>query len=409
MVQYSSLGKYFLYFTLFCAALNDMLRIPGTTVTLFRMIVVFSVLYCLKINWVSFKYFFWLVIILLINIFQSMTYADMNTYGIEFSIEIFLWNSYFYFCIVSIVVIMDTLAYKDECFVKRCGSLVFWLAYIYLLFLWMILIVPDAYTILTSYNVLSNMNNIGAYIAVIYSIFLYKAINDKDFKSLLFCVMSLLVLILLGRKLVTTGILIETVYIFLISDKYNAKVIWWGVGGVFCYVFIYFFDYELIEKIYKMLDVVITTAEYIYDEHVYEKIQTSQTFRVGVFVYGIQEIINSNFVGIGIGNTAYLLRMLMPMGDYMLKGDGAVSSHNFVIQLVLEFGFIAILFGSFVAKKVLNVLMEEKKNIFHYTFISIMLSIWIWLLAPSGFYTVYYVYIVLGYIILAMNRCKNQQ
>ena len=404
MLRYS-FSTMLLYMTLISAALNDLLRIPDTQISLFRIMMVFSVIYCLNVNSKCRKYMIVLLVLLLINIVQAINYSEMNNYGLGFSLDVFLFNAFFYCCIVAVIMVISTLANQDNNFEVNGLKIIKNISYFYVLILFVVLLDSNVYSQLTSHKILTNMNDISASVAAVYPIFLYEALKEKDVRSIAFCIISFFVVCFLGRKLATAGMVVEIIAMFLYigSFKLTIKACWGILLFSFIGTIIYLLDFGFFTKISNILDIVMMSADYIWDGHVFTKVDDSMSFRVSTFIYGAQEIVNSNFMGIGMGNAAYLLRDIMPMGDYMMKGDGAVSTHNFIIQLLLEFGFVAIVFFVMWLRYVLRLIKIKIKGKLTCAFITMSTGVWLWGLAPSGFYTTYYIHIIFLYIIFALK------
>ena len=351
------------------------------------------------------KYLGILIVLLLINIGQALIYTENSAYRISFSWEIYLFNAYFYFCIVSVLMIVSTLSKNDDRFSVNMDSLIRKLAYIFCVILYVFLLSPGTYDFLFSHNVLTNINDIVACIAAVYSLFLTDAIQKKDLNGIAFCMLSFVGIVIAGRKLALAGILLELLYVLIsvAPRRITVTKILWGLIGFVMASIICVCNWEMIGKIYEYINTIILAGEYVIDGRIYEKINSSMAFRVSVIIYGIEEMANSMCLGIGIGNTAYLLREMMPMGNYMMKGDGAVSTHNFIIQLVLEWGYVALIFGLAWVRYVVKLLSIREKSKFHHVFICMSISVVIWGLAPSGFYTIYFVYIMFFYIIFKLR------
>lgn len=396
-----NLGIVFLYLTLFAASFNDILRIPNTTITLFRSLVFLAVGYCLWVNRDSFKYILIFCVIVGINFIQSVYYSETNLYGLEFSWSVFLENAYLFFCIFSVIMIVVTLMKVQEDGGQLCMQFLKIIACLYLMILYSIILTPDFYDYLVSLNMITNRNDLAAYVAVILPVYLYEALGQKKLISIVWCVLAFLCIGMLGRKLVMFGMLIEAFVIFLVLKKSWKNILTVFACVVAVLLFNAFTDTINFQYIFLKLE---NGLMGIVGMKSYNVIADSESYRVAVFDYGMEEIINTKLLGVGIGNAPRLIPLMMPLGsDFMYKGDGSVVSvHNFIIQMLLEFGFLALLAALYVVRYTIT-LIRRKSTGFQYIYLSVLTGIWIWGLAPSGYYTLYYCYIVLTYVV-CMNR-----
>lgn len=397
----NSIGTYLLYITIFSASFNDILRIPNTTITLFRALVFWAVGYCVMVNRDSVKYLLLFCVIVGINFIQSVYYSETNLYGMEFSWPVFLGNAYLLFCVMAVIMIVATLMKRQENGGKLCMRFLKIIACLYLMILYSIILTPDFYDYLVSLNMITNRNDLAAYVAVILPVYLYEALGQKKLISIVWCVLAFLCIGMLGRKLVMFGMLIEAFVIFLVLKKSWKNILTVFACVVAVLLFNSFTDTINFQYIFLKLE---NGLMGIVGMKSYNVIADSESYRVAVFDYGMEEIINTKLLGVGIGNAPRLIPLMMPLGsDFMYKGDGSVVSvHNFIIQMLLEFGFLALLAALYVVRYTIT-LIRRKSTGFQYIYLSVLTGIWIWGLAPSGYYTLYYCYIVLTYVV-CMNR-----
>jgi hypothetical protein len=96
-------------------------------------------------------------------------------------------------------------------------------------------------------------------------------------------------------------------------------------------IYVSFRDYDI--SLYELLGLPIS---HILTLTPFPDIGGSDTTRANTIIYGIKELVHSNFFGIGMGNSLIMLEK----PEYMLKS--AKSMHNLPIQLLVENGIVVL-------------------------------------------------------------------
>ena len=210
-------------------------------------------------------------------------------------------------------------------------------------------------------------------------------------------------------KLVLIGIIIA-VFLYIIKKnifevniylKYIALYL-----SVFIAILLFFLPYDEIYVSFRDYDISLYNLLGIPISHIltltpFPDIGGSDTTRVNTIIYGITELVNSNFFGIGAGNS--LLMLEKP--EYMLKT--AKSMHNLPIQLVVEQGIFILIVYIYVFILFFKLLIKQNlTNIQLLVFISIP-SIFIGSMGSSiGIFSDYFFFASVFLIIIEYKNKK---
>ncbi|MBE6085663.1 MAG: O-antigen ligase family protein [Selenomonas ruminantium] len=382
----------FLLMTLFTASFNDLLRVPGTTLTLFRILMPIAVIFCMILNKHCHKYVLLSVIVGVINFVQSVFWTEMNVYGIEFKLTIFISSLYFYICIVSLLLVIDTIRLRNTDFEFVLLQFIKIVSLGYLLLLLLYVCFPEIALMLEDEGMLSNMNNIGACIAATLPVYIYETFKEENKRSFFFLITSFFLIVLLGRKLCLVGMLVSVVvmYAMIYTIRYEKYV----KIGIFLMILVIINQFGYIVNLDSMFNKITAGLQHLLFMHEYAEIYDSESYRVTVFIEGGREILDTFFCGIGIGNAQRVIPAIIPLSNDMLRSDDGVAAvHNFIIEILLEFGFVALIAFVGVIIHTWNVIRINSYK-YKYIYVGMFSGIWFWGLAPSGFYTLYHVYII---------------
>ena len=108
-------------------------------------------------------------------------------------------------------------------------------------------------------------------------------------------------------------------------------------------------------------------------------------------------------MGTGAGNSGRLFRAFIPDNKIIpiwIEKD-LISLHNAWMEICLEFGILGIIFLLLGMKKVFRLMFLPKKTKIQLIIITIGLSVWVWVMAPAGFLSSYYLFCVFAGLYLA--------
>ena len=113
----------------------------------------------------------------------------------------------------------------------------------------------------------------------------------------------------------------------------------------------------------------------------------------------------SNYLGIGIGNTGRCLLQSMPKDweQQYLKSHPEVqkldilSPHNGLLEFLSDCGLWAFVFVFMILKTAIKKFLDAKNNNFvDFYFVAVTISFPVWCMSASGLYTIYYLFILIA-------------
>lgn len=213
---------------------------------------------------------------------------------------------------------------------------------------------------------LSNGNELSSALCCMFIIYIYLVIQKKQYKYLLHSFLILFIAYINDAKLSLMGAFIAMVILFIyhlntngffkkLSSKSFLKMM------VF-FVIIMIAALYLINPSLKVRDYNISLRELIFDA-VFSILQGKELNVIGsihdrtsAIIYGMCELKNTFFFGIGAGNSIVMLQMPQYSLPY------AKSMHNILFQFLAEFGFVAITAYIILFRKVIDWFVSIKKS-----------------------------------------------
>lgn len=256
---------------------------------------------------------------------------------------------------------------------------------------------------------LSNGNELSSSLCCMFIIYMYLVIQKKQCKYLLHSLLILFIAYINDAKLSLMGAVIGMAILVVyhlntdgflrrLKSKSFLKIMILSV--VLIIVALY-----LINPSLKVRDYHISLRELIFDA-VFSIIQGKELNDVGsihdrtsAIIYGMRELKNTFFFGIGAGNSIVMLQMPQYYLPY------AKSMHNILFQFLAEFGFVAIAAYIVLFRKIINWFISVKKTgvcllkgafCVGFIFISSQSSV--------GILSNYYTILVMFYIFLLKNE-----
>lgn len=256
---------------------------------------------------------------------------------------------------------------------------------------------------------LSNGNELSSALCCMFIIYMYLVIQKKQYKYLLHSLLILFIAYINDAKLSLMGAIIAMAILFVyrlntdgflrrLKSKSFLKII------VLIIILIIVVLY-LINPSLKVRDYYISLRELIFDA-VFSILQGKELNVVGsihdrtsAIIYGMRELKNTFFFGIGAGNSIVMLQMPQYYLPY------AKSMHNILFQFLVEFGFIAITAYIILFRKIIHWFVSVKKTSVYllkgafcagFIFISSQSSV--------GILSNYYTILVLFYVFLLKSE-----
>lgn len=256
---------------------------------------------------------------------------------------------------------------------------------------------------------LSNGNELSSALCCMFIIYIYLIIQKRQYKYLLHSFLILFIAYINDAKLSLMGAVVAMAVLlvyrlntdgFLRRLKSTSFLKIMVLSVVLIIVVLY-----LINPSLKVRDYNISLRELIFDA-VFSILQGKELNVVGsihdrtsAIIYGMRELKNTFFFGIGAGNSIVMLQMPQYYLPY------AKSMHNILFQFLAEFGFVAIVTYIILFRKIIDWFISVKKSGIYllkgafcagFIFISSQSSV--------GILSNYYTIIVLFYVFLLKNE-----
>lgn len=380
---------------LFFSVFNDIMRIPNTVFSLYRMMLPVSIclaLYYIKATW---KYFFGGIILILPLFIQNLIFCKVLK--IEDMIDVGWQLRYLvhYSYIILIFILIRILRNEDVDTFKKVFSKFIPTVGILCIFSYLICI--------SSYygnSGLANRNNYAVCLAAVFPWYFIEAVYGKS-KNVIICIVILVVLWMGDSKAALAGIVIEIGIIVGIQiikklRDGNRLVIFMLTGVIIAGILICFSPLKV--NGYRIKEMFTGMVSHIVKGEPYRDSGSSLSYRTNAIIHMIQGITESGFMGIGIGNTGKLLAAKMPDAVQEISKI-AISPHYAVLEFFCDCGILAIVLCLYIygqaIKKVFYAKGLGKIDIY---FVSFTLTFPMWSMSASGIYTTYLVFIIIAWL-----------
>lgn len=256
---------------------------------------------------------------------------------------------------------------------------------------------------------LSNGNELSSALCCMFIIYIYLVIQKKQYKYLLHSLLILFIGFINDAKLSLMGAVVAMGILFVY--KLNTSGLLRRIKGKTFFIIMVLTVIVMIVALYlinpslKVRDYDISLRELIFDA-VFSILRGKELNVVGsihdrtsAIIYGMRELKNTFFFGIGAGNSIIMLQMPQYYLPY------AKSMHNILFQFLTEFGFIAIAAYIILFRKIINWFISVKKSGVYllkgafcagFIFISSQSSV--------GILSNYYTILVLFYVLLLKSE-----
>lgn len=190
-----------------------------------------------------------------------------------------------------------------------------------------------------------NENEFSAVLAIFLPLFM---IREKTSILKVVCViLTLFFIVYNDARLLMIGVVVFLYcYYTHISPLYRYdKGLWYGILGVLVVLVMALFSETTFFDGYTFVDLFVDPIVRIVSLNPYNEIG-SLAVRVNAYIWGLIELRNSYFMGVGPGNTLTLMIEKAPRGmiDFTAK-----SFHNILLQMLVELGVVgALMIGAFI-------------------------------------------------------------
>lgn len=400
----------FLYLFLFTGAFNDILRLGTTDLTLFRIMLPFAIVLTLFKSKKVRKLYLLTFGIAVVSFLQSLWFCEFNDIGIQFSTNRYILYLFYYICIVAVIGSVLLIYENDKCNFQKN-----FLKYIVIIGIGYLLIFMYIYLGNYSYSntniVINNYNDYGAMITAVLPVFYFISKNKGEFFFKIYIVTAIIFLILNDCKLALLGVIVQAAIIiyFEMGNRIGYRK-WLIIPTILAVLFFVFVANSIDISLhgYTWKETIVEPIRLIIRGEMYAQSNTSVSFRVNIFVVSIHWILKTKLLGIGVGNSGLLLRNIL--GNYGLYDSwmnrNSVALHNVFMEILLEFGVIAVIGIVCIAKKVRFVLRKRKLEQIEICFIAVIISSILWGMAPSRITTDYQIIAILSFLLLSVSKCS---
>lgn len=375
---------------LFCGFFNDILRVPNTVVSLYRILLL--IVFCLTVYYFKDIWSFILALIAFICLLIVQNMFFCSVLKIENNIDLRWQLMYFlhYISILAIFLLMRILRKENPNQFNRLFSFfTVEMSYLYLI-AYMLRLTPYA-----TYVGIANINNYAVCLAAIFPWHFMRVFYGK-WKSILICICIFICLLLGDSKAALAGVAIEIgiIGIIIVVKKFKEGNKWVGflcVVTILAGICLCLSPLEI--NGYCISDMFVGMVSHIIKGELYESNASSLYFRTNAIIYMLKGIKDTYFLGMGIGNTGKMLGILMT------KDTIALSPHWAVLEFFCDCGFWAIILCGYIYGKAIRKLFKAKflteLDIF---FVSFVLSFPMWSMSASGLYTTYFVFAIMAWL-----------
>lgn len=254
---------------------------------------------------------------------------------------------------------------------------------------------------------MSNENELGEPLGFMSLIYLYKVLFENKRKYIPMIALIILIEFINDAKLTILGCVLGFVILFYLKFGRTIKMsVKFAVLAGMMFLIVVICGIYIFNPTVKFRDYSISVRELLFDSmgdiiHLRTMAGTggSTVDRTNAIIYGLKELINSKFLGIGWGNSVIMLSK----SQYRLLT--AKSMHNIVIQFLCEMGIFALgvyyCFVKWIMQHV-NDLYKDKKNILKLVFI--VSFIIISAQSSIGILSNYYSWIVIFFVALCSDE-----
>ena len=402
----------FLYLTLFLASLNDVLRIGNTDFSFFRCVLPLAWILVFRKNKRYFsKWFLIYITVITINLFQTIAFTKFNSLGISFLPVRYNTYLFYGFCIFSVLYFVRFLCSQDE--ENHTNTISKFILFVS----WVLLIVLYIGALTTSGLIrhtaivkkLANINNYGMYMNVAIPFHLIDYLKRRKRISILFIVLAVIGMRIGDCNIGLLGIILELLLFYLLLPKTAGKSV-----KKYLIVYILLFIVAAVAIIILSLtgngtalfrNDFLQAIKLVLSGNLLSKSNTSMLFRVNTTILCVAYLFRSYCLGIGYGNLSIVIRNIL--GDYSLQTAQydkiSVAVHNTPLEILVEFGPLAIVLYWSIIKKIIRNLRYQQISHTQLIFMVYSMSMPIWLIAPANIISAYYFYIAFMALWLMTN------
>ncbi len=392
--------EFFSYVILFSAIFNDILRVPNTKLSLFRLCSFIGLIIGLWYSKTLIKSLVYYIILAAITFLQSMYFISISNFGLRFNLSRYVEHQYYAFCIMIIILIVNVLfLYDGVLFFKKMEKFLFFCAGCYTLIIVLLYVYPG----IRNYLYINNVNDYAACLAMLYPLIWKKFYTEKSIISLLLLVVIPVFSLISDCKLSFFAIVLQLIVgMYYINrealKKYKKLVfIFFVIAGAAAVYTI--MNMNIVINGYDLKQMISDPVEHIVHGELYPTSDSSITYRTNGMIMLFKWIVRSKLLGIGFGNAGVMMKCeLSKHGLYSTwLNSEAISPHNSLLEFVIEFGLIAVFLGYKVIVASVKTMKKSHLDTDDIMFVMVVLSSVLWLHGPSIIITDYLIFIGIMY------------
>lgn len=396
-----------LYIILFFGVFADILRIPGTVITIYRLLMMIGVVVAMSLSPGKIcKGLLLIVTFLLFNIIQGRIFTEFVDI-IYFIPGYILKYEYFYLCIGITIMMVYAIyikqksgfivAFKRFIYIISVGNILVFLLYIIMGFEWAV-------------KYFTNVNDYGTSLAAFFPILCTDAVEKKKKRYYAFAVLIIILEYINDCKLCCIGILAEIMVIALLyGNRYGkGRRIVKILSHLFVLTIIMMVIYVIASDAVFMGSpiglLILEPVKRIISLDFYPTSNSSGMFRVNVLIMGIIWTFKSYFIGLGAGSSTMLVKNFLAQYSVYETTALGLSVHNSWLEFLLDFGFIALIIYVGVIQFGIKGVLQLSKRRYYVPAVVCALTIWIWGMQSSGSYTNFGLFTILTYYYIRVKE-----
>ena len=399
-----------IYIILILSIFGDILRISGSAITFFRLSLPVAFLILALYPYWTVRYLGIMIGIILISAVQYCLLYNVIHPELEPINNYFIRYMFFYACMVLVFFLVKLIQMNNQFnFEMSFAKFLIGIGVIILV----ITLINEGYPLFFKGIELDNPNNYSCYMAAVFPLVLVKLQVERKLRYFFLIFFLFIAILLCDAKAALFGCVVQlAIFCALLFQSQNAhKVLRWRcmivLLGAFVLVGILIWNPQL--HGYTMRGTILEPIIRIVQNDPYSVYTTSITYRTNTTLFAIWEVIRTCGIGLGAGNTGVLLKSEFPELNpeyHQALNASTLSLHNSWLEFALDVGLIVIIiyivvfvYGIRLYFRKSDLTQIERSRVIY------ILSFPIWMLGPSGVYTLYYLLLTMAFLLFA-NKNK---
>lgn len=394
-----------IYIILTIAVMSDILRIPNTSITFFRISIPLAVFIIMLFpKWIK-RFMLISSGFFMLNIFYNLLFYKVYRTDLDFQLSEFLKYSILYVSIFIILILV--------CIVKEISGEEFekefmrWIKVVGMLLIAVLFLydfIPDFFGSLP----LDNPNNYGCYIAAVFPFYLLGAYKERKVIYLWAIGIGLVGLYINDSKISLFGVFFQVALLFFVMSSktkgsFFIRRIAIPVLAVFG-VFILIFVVNPSIHGYSLQGIISEPLRRILMNDPYPTYTASVSFRTNTTIFALSTLWRLKGLGIGAGNLGVVLKDQFPdINPAYTNALNATSMslHNSWLEFMIDMGIVGIVLLLLPLIYAVRLYFGKYNMSYMEKLVLIFtISFPVWSLGPSGVYTQYFLFAVITFLVI---------